>query len=123
MQKKAFTKEVSAWILECEAWNGECKLAMARNAQAGIGTDYQNWDGGQAHGNGQGRASQCQPTQRGAIENGLNQNSQENTTSQNRPQTQSHQQHEGGPPMCYKCRGWGHISRNCPSTQNYTEQG
>ena len=27
------------------------------------------------------------------------------------------------PPMCYKCRGWGCISCNCPGTQNYTKQG
>ena len=122
-QMRAFTKEISAWILECKAWNPKCKLARAKNAQAGTGTGNQNCRGSQTHSNGQGRASQCQPAQWGAIENGKNKNIQENETSQNWPQTQSHQQCKGSIPMCYKCRGWGHISHNCPSTQNYTEWG
>ena len=38
------------------------------------------------------------------------------------PQAQYCQQCDGGPPLCYKCRGWRHINCNCSSTQNYTEQ-
>ena len=79
--------------------------------------------GGQNHNNGQGWAPKCQPTQRGATENNQDQNGQENLTLQNQPQTQSYQQHEGCPPMCYECRGLGHISHNCPSTHNYAKQG
>ena len=37
-QMRAFTKEVSAWILECKAWNVEYKLAKAKNTQAWTGT-------------------------------------------------------------------------------------
>ena len=63
--------------------------------------------GGWNHNNGQGQLTQHQPAQRGAGENNEDQNGQENAIPQNWPQTQSHQQCEGGPPMCYKCRGWG----------------
>ena len=54
---RAFTKEVSASISECKAWNAEYKLAKANNAQVG-------WQlaiipgGGQNCKNGQGQANQ-----------------------------------------------------------------
>ena len=120
-QIRAFMKEVSAWILECKAWDAEYNLDRAKNTQARTGTGNLNW-GCQNHNNGQGQAPQCQPTQRSANENGQDQNSQENATLQNQLKTQSCQQHEGSPPMWYKCCGWGQISCNCPSTQNYTQQ-
>ena len=94
-----------------------------RTPRPGLELEIEIGGGSQPHSNGQGRASQHQPAHRGSIENGQDQNSQENAISQKWPQTQSHQQCEGGSPICYKCRGWGHISHNCHSTQNYTEQG
>ena len=72
-QLRAFMKEVSTWISECKAWNVECKVVRAKNAQAGTGTGNQNWRGSWTHNNegswthnsGQGWTPQCQPNQRG----------------------------------------------------------
>ena len=118
-QMRAFTKEVSAWISECKTWNAKCKLAMDNNAQAGAGIGNHVWGGRQNCNNEQGWANQNQSAQRGAGKNNQNQNNHDNALQQ----TQYCQQHESGPPVFYKCRGWGHISHNCPSTWNYTEQG
>ena len=122
---RAFTKEVSAWISECKAWNAECKLVRANNAQvgAGVGNCAQRVVKIKTMGRDKPlRISQMTGTHGRAIR------IRNKTNMIMHPSRIGHKPNTANnvmarPPMCYKCRGWGHISHNCSSTQNYTEQG
>ena len=119
---RAFTKEVSPWISECEAWNAEWKLARANNAHARAGT------GNHAQGVVKivimGRDGSLSTSQPRGAQGRIIRTQTIMIMCLHRighlPNTTNNMMVEH---PCVTNVGVGHISCNYPSAQNYTEQG